>query len=434
MNGTYPQVGGQQAGQRHERRRHPGARRQRPEELLGQGGRSQLTPNHKVIVRRTSGTTRSAATAATAAQDLPTSRRCVQTNPVQTTQAKYTGIRNRLVFESNFSVMDGADQLHLPARTRRPTPIRIVDTTCRTRRQRRRAREEHQPNSRAAVRQRLLVRQDAAGAASTCSRPACSGAGSTTTIGLLGAGRPLARSTTNGVPTQVREFNSPAVSEERRQRCSASSSRTRGSMNRADAEPRRPLGPVRRHAAGAVERPAARSSRAQSMPERSAQPEHRRVAPRRVVRPDRQRPDRAQGQLQPLRPAGRHRPRDQRQPADSRHRDCPWTDPNGDGKFQTSEVDIGAVLGVQRRHDHPLCQRDGSHWPYSDEVTAGIERSCRRRARRRDVLLPHQPRADRQAQHAVPTTRLHARSPSPCRTAPAARSPARSRRRRRSTT
>jgi hypothetical protein len=31
----------------------------------------------------------------------------VQTNPVQTTQAKYTGIRNRMVFESNFSVMDG---------------------------------------------------------------------------------------------------------------------------------------------------------------------------------------------------------------------------------------------------------------------------------------------------------------------------------------
>src|SRR4029079_8806432 len=30
----------------------------------------------------------------------------VQTNPVQTTQAKYTGIRNRMVFESNFSVMD----------------------------------------------------------------------------------------------------------------------------------------------------------------------------------------------------------------------------------------------------------------------------------------------------------------------------------------
>ena len=34
-----PQVGRQQARQRHQRRRHPGARRQRPEELLGQGRR-----------------------------------------------------------------------------------------------------------------------------------------------------------------------------------------------------------------------------------------------------------------------------------------------------------------------------------------------------------------------------------------------------------
>ena len=35
-----PQVGGQQAGQRPQPRRQPGARRQRPEELLGQGGRA----------------------------------------------------------------------------------------------------------------------------------------------------------------------------------------------------------------------------------------------------------------------------------------------------------------------------------------------------------------------------------------------------------
>ena len=38
---------------------------------------------------------------------MPDIASVVQTNPVQTTQAKYTGIMNRLVFESNFSVMDG---------------------------------------------------------------------------------------------------------------------------------------------------------------------------------------------------------------------------------------------------------------------------------------------------------------------------------------
>ena len=40
-------------------------------------------------------------------QIIPDIASVVQTNPVQTTQAKYTGIRGRLVFESNFSIMDG---------------------------------------------------------------------------------------------------------------------------------------------------------------------------------------------------------------------------------------------------------------------------------------------------------------------------------------
>ncbi len=38
---------------------------------------------------------------------IPDIASVVQTNPVQTTQAKYTGIKGSLVFESNFSVMDG---------------------------------------------------------------------------------------------------------------------------------------------------------------------------------------------------------------------------------------------------------------------------------------------------------------------------------------
>ena len=45
----HPQVGRQQVRQRDQRRRQPGARRQRPEELLGQGGRTQLTTNNKLI-------------------------------------------------------------------------------------------------------------------------------------------------------------------------------------------------------------------------------------------------------------------------------------------------------------------------------------------------------------------------------------------------
>jgi hypothetical protein len=54
-------------------------------------------------------------------------------------------------------------------------------------------------------------------------------------------------------------------------------------------------------------------------------------------------------------------------------RTCPWSDPNGDGRFQASEItlaDCGAFSGglTTRYAD------DGVDWPYSDEVTAGVER------------------------------------------------------------
>ena len=82
-------------------------------------------------------------------------------------------------------------------------------------------------------------------------------------------------------------------------------------------------------------------------------------------------------QLQPLRPAGRHRPRHARQPAvERRSQDCPWTDPNGDGKFQASEI-TGACPGVQRRHLDLLSDADGRR-------LAVLGRSDRRR---RDQLM-----------------------------------------------
>src|SRR5690349_18495941 len=50
-----------------------------------------------------------------------------QTNPVQTPQVKYTGIRGSLVYESNFSVMDGqTNYLYQPETD--PHSVRIIDT------------------------------------------------------------------------------------------------------------------------------------------------------------------------------------------------------------------------------------------------------------------------------------------------------------------
>ncbi|MGH9202341.1 MAG: hypothetical protein ACRD2A_14025, partial [Vicinamibacterales bacterium] len=58
-------------------------------------------------------------------------------------------------------------------------------------------------------------------------------------------------------------------------------------------------------------------------------------------------------------------------PLSNGSRTCPWTDPNGDGKFQESEVNVAQCSafsgGVNTRY------ADGARWPYSDEVTAGIE-------------------------------------------------------------
>ena len=52
---------------------------------------------------------------------------------------------------------------------------------------------------------------------------------------------------------------------------------------------------------------------------------------------------------------------------------------------------------------------NGPRWPYSDEVTAGVERETDQgHARRRDVLLPHQPRSDRHAQHGGRRRRAYA--------------------------
>jgi hypothetical protein len=53
-------------------------------------------------------------------------------------------------------------------------------------------------------------------------------------------------------------------------------------------------------------------------------------------------------------------------------RTCPWSDPNQDGRFQLSEItlaDCSAFSGGVN-----TTYAEGVKWPYSDEVTAGIER------------------------------------------------------------
>ena len=70
----------------------------------------------------------------------------VQTNPAQTTQVKYTGVRQRFVFESSFSIMDGQTNYGYQPGTPADA-IRRVDSTLSTA-DFAAARNEEQPNSR----------------------------------------------------------------------------------------------------------------------------------------------------------------------------------------------------------------------------------------------------------------------------------------------
>ena len=54
-------------------------------------------------------------------------------------------------------------------------------------------------------------------------------------------------------------------------------------------------------------------------------------------------------------------------------RTCPWSDPNRDGAFQASEINM-AQCGAFSGGLNTFYSDDGIDWPYSDEVTAGVER------------------------------------------------------------
>jgi hypothetical protein len=54
-------------------------------------------------------------------------------------------------------------------------------------------------------------------------------------------------------------------------------------------------------------------------------------------------------------------------------RTCPWSDPNGDGRFQPTEINV-AQCGAFSGGLNTFYAADGVDWPYSDEVTAGVER------------------------------------------------------------
>ena len=103
------------------------------------------------------------------------------------------------------------DQLHLSARHAGRRDPHASTTRCRPRTSPRRAKSTSRTRATSSTTSSPTAR--AAAAASTCSRAACSGAGSTTSRDYSVQGDHYVEYYNNGVPTQIREFNTPAISK-----------------------------------------------------------------------------------------------------------------------------------------------------------------------------------------------------------------------------
>jgi hypothetical protein len=293
---------------------------------------------------------------------IPDIASVVQTNPVQTTQAKYTGIRNRLVFESNFSVMDGqTNYLYQP-----DTPadaIRKVDVTrgevffASTR-------EDHQPNSRHQFDNSFSY---------------------SINNHLLKAGVQWGRlyyesqysvkgdhyvEYNDGAPLRVRQFNTPtnpkSVAKVTGFFLQDSWSIDRLTLNIGGRWDKY-VGtlPEQSNPGGTFIGPI-------SIPEQEVINQSKGVwrlgasydltgSGRTAVKASYSRYALQVGidRVTNVNPLG------------NGNRTCPWSDPNGDGRFQTNEVNVAQCSAFSGGVGFSYA--GGIAWPYSDEVTAGVE-------------------------------------------------------------
>ncbi|MGE0815068.1 MAG: carboxypeptidase regulatory-like domain-containing protein [Vicinamibacterales bacterium] len=287
----------------------------------------------------------------------------VQTNPASTTQVKYTGIKNRLVFESNFSVMNGQTNYGYQDGTPADA-IRKVDNGASTAFNAA-TREEHQPNSRTQFDNILSY--------------SVSKGGEHLFKGGVQFGRLYYESDysvqgdhyveyNNGVPAQVRQFNTP-VNSKNIAHVLGFFLQDSWSINRLTLN----LGMRYDHYTGILPDQSAPATR--FAPARSVAQEDVIKQGIAVWRTGLAYDLTGNGSTAIKASYSRYGLQTgidrvtNVNPLTAGSRTCVWTDPNGDGRFQDSEQGTcgGFSGGVSTFY------ANGVDWPYSDEVTAGVE-------------------------------------------------------------
>ena len=301
--------------------------------------------------------------------NVPDIAALVQTNPASTTQAKYTGIRSRLVFESNFSVMDGQTNYSYQPGTPADA-IRVQDGTLSTANFAA-GRHEEQPNSRTQFDNVVSYNKSAFGEHLF--------KGGAQWGRLYYESRYTVQGDhwliySNGLPTSVRLWNTPA-NPKNIERMLGLFFQDAWSMNRLTLN----LGMRYDRVKGILpeqSNPGGTFIAARSLPE--SEPVNQSIAVWRA------------GASYDLMGSGKTALKGSYSryglqvgidrvtrvnPLSATSQDCAWTDPNRDGRFQASE--LGTCPGFAAISTfYP--DADGPNWPYSDEVTAGIEHQVMR--------------------------------------------------------
>jgi TonB dependent receptor/Carboxypeptidase regulatory-like domain len=293
----------------------------------------------------------------------------VQTNPASSTQAKYTGIRNKLVFESSFSRMKGQTNYFYQSDTP-PTAVRIEDATLNIA-DKAAQRHEEQPNSR--LQFDNIVSYSASGFGGDH---------------LLKSGVQFGRLYfesqydvlnnmyllySNGKPTTVREYNTPVTSKNLDRVLGVFVQDSWSVGRRLTLN----LGGRYDHNAGVLPDQSAGQRQfvgPQTFPEST--PVKQNLF---VWRTGASYDPMADGRTAVKASYSRYGLQvgvdrvTNVNPLTNGFQTCPWTDPNGDGIAQASEIQTARCSGFPQLSVR-YGKANGFDWPYSDEVTAGVER------------------------------------------------------------